>query len=379
MGILGTAAEEIEFKYWNDAQQQEYHVELRYTMVADGTIGSVSDPQQLVLSIAPSPPSDAPPATSSASASVFLETADAAPLLLTCLVLYASLLGFAYLLAQLALLLLAVDGVRARTSRQRRACDHLASAERLSPQLTSRLSRYEQLAWSRGSGAPLAISLANLTPSLRAEVLGHLCHALTTAVPLFAGLERRLVGVLLAKTIHEVCPAGEWVCHRGSIATCMYVLLAGEVDVIVDETTMVSVAKLGRFAFLGERCLFGREKRQASICAHSAVELARLPAKAFETALMEEPRLRRAIELSKANREAEMAVQAGLRQLRAERAMLSTAPNTALSTAAEAADGKSSAPATPGGALHAEDHATSESPLGAHPSSSHLVPGALES
>ncbi len=53
LGIIGTAGETIEFRYWNDVQQQEYYVEFRYVMVAGGTIGSFSSPKELVLSIAP--------------------------------------------------------------------------------------------------------------------------------------------------------------------------------------------------------------------------------------------------------------------------------------------------------------------------------------
>ena len=60
-------------------------------------------------------------------------------------------------------------------------------------------------------------------------------------------------------------PQSEWICHRGSIATCMYIILQGEISVVVDEMRMVSVAKLHRGDFFGERSLFGLEKRNASI------------------------------------------------------------------------------------------------------------------
>jgi hypothetical protein len=53
VGIIGTAGETIEFRYWNAASQTEYYVEFRYVMVAGGTIGSFSSPKELVISATP--------------------------------------------------------------------------------------------------------------------------------------------------------------------------------------------------------------------------------------------------------------------------------------------------------------------------------------
>lgn len=53
LGIIGTAGETIEFRYWNAASETEYYVEFRYTMVSGGTIGSFSSPKKLVLSATP--------------------------------------------------------------------------------------------------------------------------------------------------------------------------------------------------------------------------------------------------------------------------------------------------------------------------------------
>ena len=56
LAFIGKAGERIEFKYWNDAQQREYHVKLRYTMVVNGQLGSFDPdlgPQELALSVVP--------------------------------------------------------------------------------------------------------------------------------------------------------------------------------------------------------------------------------------------------------------------------------------------------------------------------------------
>ena len=64
LGIIGEAGEQIEFKYWNGAQQKEYNaqglfdtstVSQTYTMKAGGNLGSFAKggAQELVLSVAP--------------------------------------------------------------------------------------------------------------------------------------------------------------------------------------------------------------------------------------------------------------------------------------------------------------------------------------
>jgi CRP-like cAMP-binding protein len=82
---------------------------------------------------------------------------------------------------------------------------------------------------------------------------------------------------------------------------------------------MLAVAQLGRGDFFGERCLFGLERRNASIVAKTTVDLAALPAQAFSQLLREQPRLQMAIEDAKARREAEMEVARGLMHLAEER------------------------------------------------------------
>ena len=60
-------------------------------------------------------------------------------------------------------------------------------------------------------------------------------------------------------------PQNEWVCHKGSIATAMYIVMVGSVSVVIDEVRMVVVKRLVPGEFFGERSLFGSEKRNASI------------------------------------------------------------------------------------------------------------------
>ena len=42
----------------------------------------------------------------------------------------------------------------------------------------------------------------------------------------------------------EVFPQGEWVCHKGSISTTMYIVMKGSVSIIIDESRMMVVKRL---------------------------------------------------------------------------------------------------------------------------------------
>jgi len=49
LGIVGTAEEQIEFKYWSAAEEKEYHVPFQYKMVGGGQIGSFGALHELAL------------------------------------------------------------------------------------------------------------------------------------------------------------------------------------------------------------------------------------------------------------------------------------------------------------------------------------------
>mmetsp|Transcript_7713 Transcript_7713/g.18112 ORF Transcript_7713/g.18112 Transcript_7713/m.18112 type:complete len:206 (-) Transcript_7713:240-857(-) len=55
LGWLGTTGEEIEFRYWSEADQKEYYVHEKYVMgtISDNTLAHMATPMNLALSLAP--------------------------------------------------------------------------------------------------------------------------------------------------------------------------------------------------------------------------------------------------------------------------------------------------------------------------------------
>lgn len=224
----------------------------------------------------------------------------------TTAVLVGALFTTTYLIAQLGVLISNLDASAHTLRKKRNATALFVRRQGLPAELAARLSRYQQLAWTRGVGHNLRTVVGQMNATIRADIMHHICHAVVIAVPLFNMCEPKHIFMLMEAMMHDVCPQGEWICHRGSVATCMYIILQGEIAVVVDEVSMISVAKLNRGDFFGERSLFRLEKRNASIVAKTTVDLAVLSSDAFARLIQDQPQLRDALEEAKSRREAEM-------------------------------------------------------------------------
>ena len=112
-----------------------------------------------------------------------------------------------------------------------------------------------------------------MNATLRRDIMHQVCFAVFITVPMFGSCGPRLISALIETMVMEVFPQHEWVCHKGSIASAMYIVLEGVVSVVIDEKRMIVVKRLNRGEFFGERSLFGAEIRNASIQAKTTVEV----------------------------------------------------------------------------------------------------------
>jgi CRP-like cAMP-binding protein len=237
-----------------------------------------------------------------------------AELAFTTLVLVGALCTTIYLIAHLGVLISNLDASALTLRKDTKATDLFIRRHGLPDSLAARIRRYQRLAWARGTGRNLRTVVGHMNSTIRGDIMHHICHSVVISVPLFMSCDPKLISVLMGAIVHEVYPQDEWICHCGSIATCMYMILRGEVAVVVDEARMISVAKLHRGDFFGERSLFGLEKRNASILAKSMVDIAKLSAETFSSLLKDHPILHDVLQAAKTRREAEMAVAQGLMQ-----------------------------------------------------------------
>ena len=96
---------------------------------------------------------------------------------------------------------------------------------------------------------------------------------LLKSVPLFERLTTRHL-MDLARAMHEErFASGAVVCEQGDVGNCMYLVVEGEVDVVVATTT---VAEMGANDFFGEMALFDGITRSASVTAKNDILVLRL-------------------------------------------------------------------------------------------------------
>ena len=127
--------------------------------------------------------------------------------------------------------------------------------------------------------------------------------AVLREVPLFAPLPTLELEQLAAAVFPLTVPAGTEVIRQGERGDRFYVVLEGEVDVLVDD---VAVATMGPSGWFGELALLRDVPRSATVRARSDVELYALEREPFLTALTGRPAgLRSALGVAEARLERE--------------------------------------------------------------------------
>jgi CRP-like cAMP-binding protein len=88
---------------------------------------------------------------------------------------------------------------------------------------------------------------------------------------LFKGVDEKYLDSFLSGCEIIELKKGEFLFHQNEIGDAMYVIESGELEVMLDhditgsESKVVETLKSG--ALIGELCVFGHQKRSASICA----------------------------------------------------------------------------------------------------------------
>ena len=109
--------------------------------------------------------------------------------------------------------------------------------------------------------------------------------------------EARLVGRLFDHAYERTFKAGEMLCALGDQAGHMWLLVSGEVDVLVPgESVRTITGSEGRPCLLGELAYFTGMRRAASLCCATNVVLFELPYERIESLLSEDEALRPMLE-----------------------------------------------------------------------------------
>jgi len=213
-----------------------------------------------------------------------------------------------YMIGNIGMLIDKLDAVATAFRKKVAAVDTFVAAHGLPREIAARAHRYQSCAWERGAGHNLHEVMEQLNPTLQADIKRHTCFSIFIAVPLFQNINTKFTSALMRVIEIEAFPMGEWVCRMGSMSTAMYVILRGSVSIVIDEAKMVCVKTLRSGEFFGERCLFGKEKRNASVLAASVVELVVLHHAVFKRVLDKFPGIEAALLQAKEEREQQMAL-----------------------------------------------------------------------
>jgi len=110
-------------------------------------------------------------------------------------------------------------------------------------------------------------------------------------VPLFADLPPSDLKQVAAIATETVCPDGETLFVQGEPGDEMYIIVSGEVRVLVDtgDGREVEVARRKPGEYVGEMAIISREPRMASLAAAGGARLLCLDQKHFEGLLRERP------------------------------------------------------------------------------------------
>merc|ERR1719168_603729 len=105
----------------------------------------------------------------------------------------------------------------------------------LPSELRDRICRYYSFLSMHQMGPETREMLSQLSGNLTSEIRMYRMRDVLLTANFFEGLSHR-VTLLLVQTFEEVAfGPGDMVCRKGEVADCMYMILQGEVSVLIDD------------------------------------------------------------------------------------------------------------------------------------------------
>ena len=113
---------------------------------------------------------------------------------------------------------------------------------------------------------------------------------LLATIPIFSFLGRSELAAVQELFVEETHQKGDTICRQGEEGNTFYVVLDGELDVLVGETSQQLIAVLKRGDFFGEMALLQGGKRTATVAASRRARLMSLDRTAFNTLFLKNPK-----------------------------------------------------------------------------------------
>ena len=194
---------------------------------------------------------------------------------------------FAVVVGNMAALLGKLD-VRARVFKEHMEdLDDFMHQENLPLDLRFRTRTFFDYMFNHSRDIPASIH--ELSTSLRTDVAMHLYNDLITTVPFFRECGRAFLTEVILRLRSQTLSPGDFLYEAGEAGDCMYFLVKGSVEVVLDERLGV-YAELREGCYFGENCVLGLSAtRPVSVRACAWCSLFFLSQEALEDCLVQHP------------------------------------------------------------------------------------------
>uniref|UniRef100_A0A0G4G8T8 Cyclic nucleotide-binding domain-containing protein n=1 Tax=Chromera velia CCMP2878 TaxID=1169474 RepID=A0A0G4G8T8_9ALVE len=200
-------------------------------------------------------------------------------------------LFFAFVYAQVASVMSRMNSAAIAHMRERADLQTWIKHVQLPPELSKRIDTHLDMLWKYNKGTYEAKVLRKLPEPIRHNVAQLLYAASLEKVSIFSGTDD-LISALAVHLKPFVLAEGEWMMRQGDIANEMFIILQGEVEVLVGPAE-TRVALLGPNSFVGEMSLIELEDgsalsrvRTASVRALGNVRACKLERRDFAQVLV---------------------------------------------------------------------------------------------
>jgi len=163
----------------------------------------------------------------------------------------------------------------------------------------AKIRGYFQYLWSYDVEIDEPFPLDALPDSLQIEVAVEVNRHLIEKVPIFHDMSPEATFDIISSLVRKVYLPGDDIISEGDTSREMYLLVRGNVKVLVDE---MEVADLEEGSFFGENALLSDTPRNATVMAVDYCDVLMLPRKSFQACLAQHPPLRKSIEDTAAQR-----------------------------------------------------------------------------
>ncbi|XP_050966558.1 uncharacterized protein LOC127165725 [Labeo rohita] len=174
--------------------------------------------------------------------------------------------------------------------------------ERIPSKLQNRVTQFYSYHWNRTKGTCVEVLFKGVPRCLKMDIVSRICMQHLKKHHLFSHLREPVMRELSTRILFRCFPVGEFVYRKGDIATGMYLILIGKVNLCLDTRGKNVFQRLSAGAAFGDHFLREHKHRDTAVAANY-VDIAILSKDALENVALLCPSfgrlLKRASEMSK--------------------------------------------------------------------------------